>query len=324
MKKKTEKDNRLAYPVKQREVKYAEPLEYEIESDRKINLTKARAFEFLELETFEGERAVREMQVQYLFDEWASGHFLWHHVLLGVAKLGQKYYRVNGQHTCWMRVNILDKHEPVDANVREVVYKVKDTEQLRSLYSAFDRNAPRTSNHVMGVMLLDTAAARGIKPSYLHKLMAGFRLFAYGQAWRHSEFTSPNELVAMVKDKYPAVFNTVGHFFVENYEKMVELRRASVIGACFATFNKAVQRSIDFWTPVVTGLDMSSEQDPRFQLRRFLQEHAITHYARGRKPVNSEEAYRVCINAWNHWSNGKSITKLLVPSDLTDPRPQPK
>ena len=63
--------------VKQRVNTFAPALKYKIISDEEINLTKAKAYEFLELKSFSGERAVREQHVQFLFDEYTSSRFLW-------------------------------------------------------------------------------------------------------------------------------------------------------------------------------------------------------------------------------------------------------
>ena len=62
-------EQQIKVPVKQRSASFSPPLKYKIASDEEINLTKARAFQFLELKTFEGERPVRERHVQFLFDD---------------------------------------------------------------------------------------------------------------------------------------------------------------------------------------------------------------------------------------------------------------
>lgn len=307
--------SRIKVPVRVKEVQYADPLEYEIEQDKKIHFTKARAFEFLELDTFEGERNVRESHVQFLFDEFQSGRFLWHNVSLAVAKLGNKHYRINGQHTSWMRVNIPDSKEPVeDAVVREIVYKVKDAEDLRALYSAFDRNAPRTTGHITKVMLMDTDAGIGIAGSYFRILSAGFRM-SLSRDWRMT--TNANELIALIQKEHSAVFNVVGRFAVSHYGDAIFVRRAAVIGAMFATFNKSVQASDEFWAPVCSGIGLSDREDPRYQLRRFLENH--THGTlRGKNYVSAEALYRVCVAAWNYWRKGAKITNLKTPQTDSD------
>jgi hypothetical protein len=307
--------SKIKVPVKMRDIQYAEPLEYEILSDKKIFFTKARAFEFLELETFDGERPVREGHVQFLFDEWSSGRFLWHNVGLASAVLDKKVYRINGQHTSWMRVNIPDSKEPVeDAYVREIEYKVKDSDQLRALYSAFDRNAPRTVGHITKVMLMDTDAGFGIAGSYFRVLSAGFRMFMSND-WRNTSNT--NELIAVIQAKYSTLFNTVGQFMVQHYGDAVFVRRSAVVGAMFATFEKAVKASIEFWEPVCNGIGMTEKEDPRYQLRKFLETH--THGTlRGKSYVSAESLHRMCITAWNHYRMGNKITRLIIANTDSD------
>src|SRR3974390_1791789 len=171
------KKDEVKIPVKYRVSSMATPLDYKVLSDKETNLTKKSAYAYLELETFSGERLVREKHVQFLFDEWAAGRFIWHHVLMASATLNGTTYRINGQHTCWMRVNIPEKAEPVSSTVRLVEYQVETIEQLRGLYSTFDRNAPRTVGHVSVCMLQDTHAGRELIKSVISQLVPGFRIF---------------------------------------------------------------------------------------------------------------------------------------------------
>lgn len=313
--------SKIAVPVRMREIQHAQPLEYEIESEKKIHFTKARAFDFLEMQTFEGERPVRENHVQFLFDEWSSKRFLWHNVILASAKLDGTYYRINGQHTCWMRVNIPDSHEPIEnASITERVYVVKSSDQLRALYSAFDRNAPRTVGHITKVMLMDTEAGTGIAGSYFRPLAAGFRLY-FNPRWK--ETSNTNELIAIIQQpEHSSLFNVVGHFVVQHYADHVFVRRSAVVGAMFATFSKAVKASDEFWTPVCSGLGLEKKNDPRNQLRKFLETH--THTGRRLNSyVSAEALFRTCVAAWNHWRAGNEISMLKTPTTDID-RPKVK
>lgn len=321
MKKKPEGgDTDISVTVRKTQARYAVPLEYKIVEDRKINLTRDKAFEFLEQKTFEGERAVRDQHVQYLYDEFIAGRFMWHQTSIASAVLNGETFRVNGQHTCWMRVNISEAHEPVKADVRQLIYEVKDIEQLKALYSTFDRGAPRTVGHVSTVMLLGTEAAAGIAPSYIKTLLAGYRLFE-SEDWRKTK--RPTELVESIKQKHSAVFNTVGQFLSEVYDHDIFIRRAGVIGAIFATFVKSVKDGTEFWKPVCTGLGLEKLTDPRYRLREFLSMHGQSTVKRARQSVSAEATYRIGIHCWNNWRDNVPIKSIKTP-DTSLKRPTVK
>lgn len=294
-------------PVKQRTSSFSDPVKYRIVSDEQVNFTKTKAFEFLELKTFSGERPVRERHVQFLFDEWNAGRFLWHHVLLACVEMGGEVYRINGQHTCWMRVNIPDKAEPVKAEVRVIRYKVETQDQIRALYSTFDRNATRSSGHVGKVMLQDTDAGAELTPSAIEKMVAGFKIY-FCEDWNEAN-SNINELVGMITKNYAQLFNVTGRFYQMHRDDARWVSRASVIGAMLSTFEKAVQPSGEFWSSVFEGIGINEKSDPRWQLRHYLENHG--HSSQGGKDVVSqEEAYRTCINMWNKWRRKEQVTMV--------------
>lgn len=311
------KDENIKVPVKRRITGFAKPLDYKILNDKMVNLSKKLAFTFLEQETFSGERAVRETHVQFLFDEWTAGRFLWHHVLIATAELNGATYRINGQHTCWMRVNIPQDAEPVPANCRVIDYKVETMDQLRALYSAFDRNAPRTVGHVSRVMLTDTAAGREIIAAVVSQCVAGFKMF-FAEDWRHAN-ANPSELTAIISNNYSELFNIVGRFIQIHRQDHPFVRRAAVAAAMMATFSKAVKASDDFWGPVCDGVALDKKNDARYQLRQFMLTHGHTSTAAGLQKINAEELYRICIQVWNRWRKGEEVFAIKP----VDERPKP-
>lgn len=293
--------------VKMRSERFSEPFKYKIISDGEINLSLDRAYQFLELATFNGERPVSETHVQFLFDEWTAGRFMWHHILLASAELDGKIYRINGQHTCWMRVSIPKTFEPVKCVCRDMVYKVENEQQLRTLYSTFDRGKHRSVGHVSRVLLTDTEAARDLPSHVITKLVAGFKVF-----WTedHNKLAEKglnvNEIVGIISKNYSSLFNVVGHWFRSHYDmgglSGMWLRRAGVLGAMLATFQKSVEAASEFWGPCVEGVGLDTRDDPRFQLREFMMTHSNNNTLSSTKTVvSTEDTYRVCINAWNKW-----------------------
>lgn len=305
----------IKVPVKQRGTMFADPLKYKVLKEESINLTKDKAFSFLELDTFSGERNISENHVQFLYDEWCGGRFLWHHVLLASAELNGKRYRVNGQHTCWMRVNVPKDREPIKADVREITYKVETEEQLRTLYSAFDRNKTRSMAHISRVLLEDTPATKDLPVHLIGKLVSGFKVHWTEDFGHHHGGLSVNELTSLISKQYSSLFNVVGHFVRIHYEDHTFVKRSSTIGAMFGTFEKSVQASADFWTPVCDGIGINEKSDPRYQLRQFLMTHGHNLTGAGsRNIVSIEYAFRMCINAWNRFRR-KEKTLVLRTTD---------
>lgn len=315
MKKQTKDKDEIKVPVKQRATTFSDPLKYKITGDEHINFTKEKAFAFLELKTFEGERAVRERHVQYLFDEWVAGRFLWQNIILASARLGAETYRINGQHTCWMRVNIPERYEPLKADVREMLYTVDSQEQLRALYSAFDRNATRSPGHISKVMLIDTEAGKEIPHSYMGKLVAGYRMFDSAAPYNRLN-ANPAEMVGKIEKQHSQLFNIVGRWFAIHYSEAMFIRRAAVIGAMFATFEKNVKASDEFWGPIANGLGFTNKSDLRYRLRAFLETHGHTIINRGVQKITQEDLYCTLITNWNHWRAGEeSLSRIRATSN---------
>lgn len=304
----------IKIPVKRKTSTFAAPVRYKVLRDEIINLTKDKAFEFLEAKSFEGERPVRETHVNHLYDEFVGGRFIWHHVILSLAVLDREVYRMNGQHTCWMRVNIPPDQSPGRCEVRSITYRVETSEDLRALYSAFDRNAPRTVGHISRVMLMDTAAGESIPPSSIGKLCAGFKVF-FSPAYKNQDRAMPvDDVVGLIKQNYPQLFNLVGRFNQIHQQEARWSGRAAVVGAQFATFEKNVKESDTFWSAVLSGVGLESKSDARWQLREWLNTHSQSVFLAGNKKTNPEETYRVCLHLWNRWRAGEEVQLVITPS----------
>lgn len=296
-------------------VPQAESLKYRLVSDGMINLTRTKAFEILEYDSFSAERPVREGWVQYLYNEWLAGRFLWHQamvshgIVMEAAPDGTKkphVYRLNGQHTCWMRVNIPKDKEPSVCKVRQLVYECQDMDGLREIYAVIDRNAIRTNAHITKVLLADSAACAPIPMSYVNHLIAGMRLWLFEGAWDRKFKGNPQEMSAIIQNKYPDLFRIVGTFFAVKYTEWPHIRRSGIVAALFGTFHKTGGLAGEFWDKVCSGLQFESKEDPRYQLRMFCDNHgqAVAHG----NTVCAEDLYRVSINCFNKWRKNEPVS----------------
>lgn len=288
----------------------AEELKVKIASDKKINFSKQKAFEYLELDTFQGERQVNEHHVQFLYNAWVAGRFMWDHVILALCECEGKRYRINGQHCCWMRVNLPDDFfikKGEEPRVREVIYSAVDQGQMRTLYSTFDQNKTRSPAHVFRALMSGTKQAEDLWPSVLNTLSAGIKHWLF--EWKDRWMINANDVSALVENKHSEIFRIVGLYIQSHFSKnAVWLRRAGVVAALFATFDKGGAKAAEFWDPVITGLGLTDKTDPRYALREFVTTHGqgISHINKriASKLTNAEDTYRICILAWNKWRKG--------------------
>lgn len=302
---KTIDKNKLAVKAKLRQM-MAKDLQYEVVSDKKIILTAERAFAFLEMPTFEGERQVSQRHVQYLADQFSTGRFMWEQAVIGTCWLGEQQYRINGQHTCWLRVNITEKIEP---QVKELIYRVKDMANLRGLYCTWDRNKSRSNSHSFKAMAVGSQMADGLWTSTLGKLAAGLIFWKFGDT-REARQMTPEDIAALAMEQYPDLYKSVGMLFQELLDTFKPIGRAAVLAAVFATMESKPDKNRDFWGPVCTGLGLNEKTDPRYALRNFLQTHGRGTRGSDLMSTSSEDMYKVCINAWNKWRKNKPVQVL--------------
>jgi hypothetical protein len=294
----------------------SDPLRHIVLSDKTVQLTPTEAFAYLDMPAFRGERDVLDSHVQFLLDEAKRGRFIWEHVIIATARIKGEptVYRINGQHTCWMRTYLPPS---TTAKIRRIDYEVPDQENMRRLYGVFDRNKSRTPGHIVKALLAGTETMDGVWDSSIRSLAAGMKQWLVEKKEDQKRF-GPNELAAEI-DQRPALFQKVGHFVQKNIKQM-HLRKAAVYAAMFATFDKQPARADEFWQPVADGLNLDCNTDPRYKLREFLLTARTDRANFGRDSVTTEDVYRICINAWNKWRKGE---KAMAGLRTTDRRYKP-
>lgn len=317
----------VAIKVKTVGTPVAESLRYRLISDEMVNLTRTKAFEILEYDTFTAERPVREYWVQMLYNEWLAGRFVWHMAMVAHGVVMERgpdntriphIYRLNGQHTCWMRVSIPKDKEPKSpCKVRQLIYECEDMDGLREIYAVIDRNAPRTNAHISKVLLADATARDGLPLSYLNNMIAGMKLWLWESKWERTFKGNPQEMSALIQGRYKDIFHIVSIFFQTKYNEWGHIRKAGIVAALLATFDKHGGEAAAFWDQVCSGLNFTSKTDPRYQLRRYCEDHQI---GQGNQPVSAEDLYRVALNMFNKWRTGEEVASVHT----TDSRPKVK
>ncbi len=274
--------------------------------DRQFTFSKQAAYEHLDLARFDGERPVGDSHVQMLLDEHRQGKFNWALVTLVTAEMGGTIYGLNGQHTCWMRVSLPDNS--ADPTVRHQHYRVADEQALRTLYSIIDRNKARTPGHVLRVLAGGEESLRGLWSGLLSLYASGWKVWKCEEGANATKSMMGTSEVLNEFLSEPDLVQAVAAFIQTHYTKSKYIRRASVVGAMMATFDKAPDAAIQFWTPIATGLGLTEETDARHRLRGFLIEMNAN-------AVGREDVYRVCINGWNKWRDGEKVRAPIRPTE---------
>lgn len=283
-------------------------LRHRIVRDEQVPFTKVLAQRYLKLPVFPGERNVSRPHVQYLRTEMQADNFNPIQVVMATATCYGVEYKINSQHISEARLEMPDDWCPL---IRVVHHEVENAEQLRRLYASYDRGKPRTDAHLVKTMLVDRDETRNIPPSVLARVVPGFKLWK----WETSVKNTPAQIADVILDEHAETFKRVCEFCrAHDAATLHMVRRSPVIAALFETFAKHHDVAADFWVPVLAGLNLPSSGDPRFRLRELLQSctlHGSVRAVSGRKPIDAEEMYRICVNAWNRWRRGEQNVSIL-------------
>lgn len=229
--------------------------------------------------------------------------------------------RMNGQHTCWMR---LAMPEDWPCPVRFFRYEADTVADMRRLYASIDRNGVRGNTNVLDSYLAGTEQFKGINQKVMQSVAGGLGFWLWGDnARRHDA----DEIAYLVQTEHQQIAAVVTAYLNQCYKgkDFGCFRRAAVVAAMYETFQKVVTKAHEFWDPVTTGVSFVSIHDPRKKLHDLLRE-AVIPSARAARPdkklVTSEAIYRQAIHCWNAWRRGEELQILRAP--LKGKRPRAK
>ena len=281
-----------------------EPFTGKLIEKKALKLTSHAAEALLyDFGSFEGEREITDEHVQELLNFQKARRFDWNNVQIVTAEMpdGTKW-RINGGHTLTMRLYLTKEEEGAsDFIVSYLHYAVPNRLQLKILYTMYDNGKPRSYVHLGKALVIGEASSEGIGGSYLGHITSGFKLWQFNG----DKSLDVNDVAAIINEQYAALYNRVGKYVVSYWTQWPEVRRAAVIGAMMATFNKSAAIGPEFWTPVVSGLSLNEKTDPRWFLRKYIEHHSHGARTPGKDTVTSEEMYRICIACWNYYRQDK-------------------
>lgn len=277
---------------------------------RKVQLTHALATKILEFEEFAGDRSLKNGHVDYLVGTMMRGTFHPEWVTLITCQYDGKTYRMNGQHTCWARLE-MEKKWPCEVECIE--YKAETIDDLRMLYASIDRSSPRTKQNVIDSYLQGTEEFSQVKKQTLKKIPSGYALYKWSASSERRRHDGDAIAYLLRTDDYDLAIKVCSFLDTLSPRTSKHMFRASVVAGMFATFNKAPQISKDFWEPISNGVGFKKATDPRNKLRTELLQAAVNSgggASSNKKRVSAEHMLRSCILCWNAFRQGRTLQYL--------------
>lgn len=247
------------------------------------------------------EREINDGRIKYLTQQVKGGlavPFNW-----ATAALGDKIYRVNGQHSSKALAE-MDGSLPSDLVAHYTHYKVEDLVDLARLFCQFDsRKSSRTTSDISG-------AFQGIHPDLagIKKPIAKLGLEGYVWWAKHIEGIS-----VPLGDE---VYNLFGqpnlhpflHFMSEIYSiKTPEMKKEPIAAALYTTFNLSQTDARKFWADVARG-GTTDDSDPSTVLDAWLKE--VKEDVDTVPDFKPGYLYQACIYGWNAFRDHKTLSSI--------------
>ena len=285
----------------------------QVTAEEKRDLDHALAKELLDMPTITGERRFRTRHAANLVSHMHRGTFHWNLVTLIVCRCKEQHgehpagttFRMNGQHTCWARLQMPENYR---APIRFVRYTAATEHDMRMLYATIDRAAARTKGNVILSYILGDDEYASYNAHVLKYVTPGVPLWLWETREQKSNHDGDDVAYVMLKEKSAvvhAVCRFLNNFPAADYRHIM---RAPVAAAMLATFSKDREAAAEFWTAVATSVGFTSATDARRVLNKYLMETSIKASSSGRPKLDTTEGmYRVCISAWNAWRSQKPV-----------------
>ena len=292
------------------------PQKFVAKKTKEVAFTKSIAKKLLKMEAFKGDRNVRPSHLKRLRRESNEGTMLWDYVVLAIARCSWDGVerRINGQHTCRVRLEMTGPNPRVTIKY----YEVDTPDELAELYAKLDRGAPRTKTDVARARLMGDPKFNNVPPSYLGQLSSSHR------AWFGIDDVDLS-CDLLVDDHYSLAKKVLGVIKpMLCDDRALDFRRAPVFAAAFEMYSKSQYpaKVIDgFWDKVCTGQNIPTVDDPVGRLRTWMSKKTST-WSQGRSKkvrVSGQEMFNACIYAFNNYVVGNGI-RLIRSTNKSDTR----
>jgi hypothetical protein len=278
------------------------------------------ATEILNLPEFSSDRPLDNGHVVRLLNAMKRGTFLPEQVQIVTCTNGGKEYRMNGQHTCWARLEMETKYR---CPIQHLRYTAKTENDMRRLYASIDRMKSRSMGNVVCSYLFDTEEWKAFSKRTLMKLAEALAFWLW-QGDHERGMHDGDDRAYLLTTEYFKLGQSVATFVEQSKGTgSNHVRRRPVIAAMLATFARSAPASLEFWSAVRDGTGFGNKNDSRLVLRNMLVTSSIS-IGKGatidKKSVSSEEVYRWCVYAWNAFRRGDATKQIKAPLNCDRPK----
>lgn len=275
-------------------------------TEKMVTITPEQAEKYLLLNTFAGQRNIRENHVLQLAQKMEDGRF---HVgnIAFVHRDGETML-ADGQHQ--LTACPLAK-KPFKAVQQDYYLNGEDDAQsMARVFSQFNVDSARTRAEIawiFGCQLGWESWPRRVV-SLLSSALAALQTGAFLAS---ASMMSKDDAAALLAQN-TKVCEWVHEMGIgENRH----LRRMATVAAMIATFRKSQKAATEFWSAVRDG-DGLARNDPRFVLREYLKDASLQGGLKNpvqRQISDGRAMFSKCVHAWNAWREDRTTPLKYFP-----------
>jgi hypothetical protein len=281
----------------------------------KVKFTVALASKLLhEYNIYNPDRPLNSSHVNLMLKAMLQGTFLWETVNIAVAHCleNDKTFRINGQHTCWSRLEAEDQGLlDTDPHVTMLKYSCKSMDDIRALYASFDLGKSRSHAQRIHAICFECEELEGISRFDLQLISSGLILWKFRGEGQSNLAIDASDIAYLMKTDYNEPCHKISHVMKSHQRKYIlHLRRAGVMGAMLASFHYMPAKASPFWDMVATGVgpEIKSTSHPCKRLYNHLITSSISQGSTSKQTVvSSEQMFRWCAVCWRAWRQGRDL-----------------
>lgn len=270
-----------------------------------LAMTSKLAIEVATMPGSDTERVLDEKRVDYLRGQVMAGLAMPFSWAFAVRPDGT-IVRVNGQHSSYM-LSKLNGDMPEGLTAVVSTYKVDDRDGEVALFRQFDaRRSARSIADVAGAFQGVVAELRNVPRDSAKRAIEGI-------AWHQKNIVGGpiargDDVYTLFHEPlYTSYIVWVGHMLSD---KTPELKKAPVLAAIYATYDRDPEEAKAWWHQVARGGEEFAEKAPSTVLDKWLQEERVPK-PRRRVVLSDGNIYQGCVFAWNAHRDGKETIEKI-------------
>lgn len=272
-----------------------------------VALTEELASSYLLYKDIEHERKYSEEHAAKLATKMRARAFQWENVVIASAIIGNKEFKLNGQHTCGAR--LLCGGAIPNPQVRWNRYRVENQHEAAQIYRAYDNPiANRTWQHLFRVTCANNGMTKLASMKVLALAAAALAFERGGMtAFGRCKLKGEDRISLPIEDK--DMVRMLDDLMGSGEVAFAFVRREAVACAMLATIRKDSDAAVRFWQAIRDGENLS-RFDARLVLRNWLMRTSAANGRGGtvgdRRKASFVEMYTRCIHGWNAWRDNRT------------------